>query len=115
MASDLMEHPLFLGKGGNVLMWDVTCPNTLVPSYTSLATREVGAVANKAETKSRYAQLEASQYFVSIAVEFLRGFGIEAWSFLQDLYFRALISSPSDPEDVSGRIKVQQGCHPADV
>ena len=34
---------------GKVLVWDATCPYTLAPSYSSLATREAGAVAEEAE------------------------------------------------------------------
>ena len=36
-------------SGGKVLVWDATCPDTLAPSYSSLATREAGAVAEEAE------------------------------------------------------------------
>ena len=79
-----------------MLLWDATCPDTPTPSYTSLATREAGAVANKAEIKARYAHLEASHYFVPITVEFLRVFGIKARSFLQDLG-RSLKYSTSEP------------------
>ena len=32
-------------KGGRVLVWDATCPDTLAPSYSALATRETGVVA----------------------------------------------------------------------
>ena len=36
-------------KSGRVLVWDVTCPDTLAPSYAALATREAGAVAAEME------------------------------------------------------------------
>ena len=38
---------------GKVLVWDATCPDTLAPSYSSLATREVGAVAEEAERRKK--------------------------------------------------------------
>ena len=59
-------------------MWDATCPDTLAPSYTSLNTRKAGAVANGAEKKAKYAQLEASYHYVPIVVESLGVFGTEA-------------------------------------
>ena len=40
---------MVLWSGGKVLVWDATCPDTLAPSYSSLATREAGAVAEEAE------------------------------------------------------------------
>ena len=53
MASDLMEPPLFLGE---VESAGVGCLDTLAPSYTSLATREVHLVANEAEKKKKKAK-----------------------------------------------------------
>ena len=35
-------------KSGRLLVWDVTCPDTFAPSYSSSATREAGAVAASA-------------------------------------------------------------------
>ena len=34
-----------------MLVWDATCPDTLAPSYSTLAVREAGAVAADAEYK----------------------------------------------------------------
>ena len=92
----------------------------MAPLYTSLATGEAEAVANKAKkkTKATYAHLEASHHFVPFAVESVR----VARLFLQDLsrhlknssYFRAPTSPPSDPEDLSGSTKGQHGCHPGE-
>ena len=56
MASDLMEPPLSLGE---VESADVGCPDTLAPSYTSLATRAVDVVANEAEKKKKKAKYTA--------------------------------------------------------
>ena len=35
----------------NVLVWDVTCLDTLAPSHSALAVRDTGAVAADAEYK----------------------------------------------------------------
>ena len=49
-------------KWGKVLVWDVTCLDTLAPSYSSLAIRESGAVAADAKYRKRqkYAHLVVS-------------------------------------------------------
>ena len=72
---------------GKVLVWDVTCPDTLATSYSAVAAREVGAVASEAERgkKAKYAHLEPSHHFVPIAVETLGAFGPEVLSFVRDL------------------------------
>ena len=36
-------------KEGRALVWDATCPNTLAPSYLSIAIVEAGVVAREAE------------------------------------------------------------------
>ena len=81
-------------KRGKVLVWDATCPDTLVPSYITLA----GAVAEKAEKKKRtkYAHLEESHYFVPVAVETMGVFGPEARSFLRELGHR-VANATQDP------------------
>ena len=40
-------------KGGRVLVWDVTCADTLAPSHRQLASREAGAVATSAEQRKK--------------------------------------------------------------
>ena len=74
-------------RGGKVLVWDATCPDTLAPSYANLAAREAGAVADEAERKkkAKYAHLESSHYFVPVAVETLGVLGSEARTLLRDL------------------------------
>ena len=42
---------LVLWQCGKVLVWDATCPDTLAPSHSALATREAGALAADANTK----------------------------------------------------------------
>ena len=32
-------------KGGKLLLWDATCPDTFAPSYSTLASTEAGMVA----------------------------------------------------------------------
>ena len=73
--------------GGKVLVWDVTCPDTLAPSYSAVAAREAGAVASEAQRRKRakYAHLNPSHHFVPIAVETLGAFGPEALTFIRDL------------------------------
>ena len=52
-------------KKEKVLVWDATCPDTLAPSYDTMATREAGVVAEEAENKkyAKYAHLEESHHF----------------------------------------------------
>ena len=38
-----------LWQRGRILVWDVTCPDTLAPTHQQLSVREAGAVANQAE------------------------------------------------------------------
>lgn len=47
-----------------MLVWDVTCPDTLSPSYSNMASREAGTVAEEAERrkKAKYVHLEESHY-----------------------------------------------------
>ena len=68
-------------------MWDATCPDTLAPSYLSIATAEAGAVAKEAEHRkqAKYSHLEDSHYFVPIAIEPLGAMGHKARSFLKEL------------------------------
>ena len=70
-------------KGGKILVWDVTCPDTTAPSHSSLASREAGFVAQKAEYKKtqKYSHLSPAHFFVSIAVETMDVFGSKARNF----------------------------------
>ena len=70
-----------------MLVWDVTCPDTLAPSYTALSTREAGAVAAEMEQRKRekYVHLDPSHFFVPIAVETLGAMGPEAGHIFRDL------------------------------
>ena len=74
-------------KSGRMLVWDVTCADTLAPSHRQLASREAGAVVASAEQrkKSKYAHLEATHQFVPIAIETLGVVGEEGSILFKDL------------------------------
>ena len=74
-------------KRGIALVWDAMCPDTFAPSHVSHATREAGAVAERAEMlkTSKYTNLDSSHHFVPVAVETSGVFGPEALSFIRDL------------------------------
>ena len=65
-------------------------PRYLCPSHVSSAATSSGAVAKQAEQakKAKYAHLDASHYFVPLAVETLGVLGPEALLFLRDLGHR---------------------------
>ena len=95
-------------KGGKVLVWDATCPDTLAPFYSTLTVREAGAVADEAERKKKvkYAHLENSHHFVPVAVETLVVFGSEARSFFKDLGGRIKAQAPLSHHYLLQRISV---------
>ena len=70
-------HLLSLGRVVRVLVWDVTCPDTLTSSCAALVTREAGAVVPEMEQRKRekYAHLDSSHFFVLITVETLEVMG----------------------------------------
>ena len=74
-------------KQGKALIWDATYPDTFAPSHVSHATREAGAVAERAEILkiSKYTHLDSSYHFVPVAVETSGVFGPKALSFFRDL------------------------------
>ena len=74
-------------KGGRVLVWDITCADTLAPSHRQLASRQAGAVVANAEQrkKNKYAHLEATHHFVPIAIETLGVVGEEGSVYFKDL------------------------------
>ena len=74
-------------KGGRILVWDVTCPDTLAPSHSSLASREAGSVVQEAEYKKtqKYSHLSPAHFFVPITVETMGVFGPEARNFFREL------------------------------
>ena len=64
--------------------------------YINLATSEAVSVADEAGKKAKYTHLEASYYFMPVAVESLGAFGPGAQSFLRDLS-RHLILATGEP------------------
>ena len=86
-------------KRGRALAWDVTCPNTFVPSHLGLSVREAGSVASQAEQHKnrKYAELLVSHQFVPIAIETSGVSGPEAEAFFKDLghRLRAQSGNPS--------------------
>ena len=74
-------------SGGKVLVWDATCPDTVAPSYSSLATREAGMVAEeeKRQKKAKYSHLERLYCYIPVAVETFGVFSPEAHSLVNDL------------------------------
>ncbi len=65
-------------------MWDAICARTHWLPHSALVTREAGTVAERAEWKKRgkYAHLDKSHHFVSVAVETLQVFSPEVRSCL---------------------------------
>ena len=82
-------------KGGKVLVWDDTCPDTLAPSYLRMVVREPGAVVADVEYKKtqKYMHLTSSHCFVPVAVETLGVFGIEARHFFKEVARRMEIAT----------------------
>ena len=109
-------------KSGRVLVWDITCPDTLALSYVALATREAGAVAAEMNQRKRekYAHLDPSHFYVPIAVETLGAIGPEAGHFFRDRqadcghHFRATGPSVPFTAGVCGDPTWQCSCHPWD-
>ena len=109
-------------KGGKVLVWNATCPDTLASSYSDLSSREVGAAAEEAERKkkAKYAHLEASHCFFPVATETLGVFGPEAHCFIRDLGRRIAdtyhpgpsFCAPFEAENCSGSTVGEFCSHP---
>ena len=52
-AHHTTPHHRVAWREGRMLVWDATCPDTLVPSHISLAAREGGTVTADANSKKR--------------------------------------------------------------
>ena len=85
-------------RGGKILVWDATCPDTLAPSHSSMAVREAGAVAVDAEYRKelKYSHLDATHCFIPIAVETLGAFGTQARTFFREVARRVSLAT-DDP------------------
>ena len=86
-------------KRGRILVWDVTCIDTLANSHRALALSEAGAVADDAEyrKKLKYNHLDSTHAFIPVAVETLGAFGREAQSFFREVARRSA-SLTGDPQ-----------------
>ena len=77
-------------KSGKLLVWDVTCPDTFAPSYSSIATREAAAVAAMAKERKavKYVSLSSTYTFTPVVIETSGVFGPRTATFLKDLGHR---------------------------
>ena len=82
-------------KCGKVMVWDVTCADSLANSHRELASRETGAVAACAEQRKRakYTHLEATHFFIPIAFKTFGAIGEEGRSFFKDLGRRIAVTT----------------------
>ena len=69
------------------MVWDVTVPDSMAPSYRSVAVSGTGSVAALAEAKksSKYAHLSTSFSFFPVAIESLGALGPLSRSFIKSL------------------------------
>ena len=74
-------------KCGQLLVWDATCPDTFAPSYSTIAAKQVGAVAQQAEEKKmqKYKHLDSCYFFTPVAIETSGVFGPKTMEFLKGL------------------------------
>ena len=74
-------------KGGRLLVWDATCPDTFATSYLPSAASDVGEVAAAAEERKRqkYSHLDQGHSFVPVAIETAGVFGPETMDFMREL------------------------------
>ena len=74
-------------KNGRALVWDATCRDTFAPAYASIACKEAGLVAKRAEDlkHQKYAEIADTYHFIPVAVETTGVFGPETMSFLKEL------------------------------
>ena len=72
---------------GRALVWDVTCWDSLAPSYIHWSSTGCGLVADYAATKkcNLYKELSHSHWFQPIAFESLGTFGRDALDFIKEL------------------------------
>ena len=82
-------------KGGKVLVWDATFPDTLAQSHASLAAREAGAVAEHRK-RQKYAYMEGSHIFTLVAAETLGVSGSDARVLFRDIAHR-ITATTQDP------------------
>ena len=66
------------------------CPDTFAPSYSTIAAKQVGAVAQQAEEKKmqKYKHLDSCHFFTPVAIETAGVFGPRTTKFLKELSHR---------------------------
>ena len=69
---------------GRPLVWDLTVPDTLAPSYRAQASTAAGNVAKAAEIRkqSKYSSLSSSYSFSPISIESMGVFGPQSLSII---------------------------------
>ena len=77
-------------KCGQFLVWDATCPDTFAPSYSTIAAKQVGAVAQQAEEMKmqKYKHIDSCYFFTPVAIETSGVFGQKTTEFLKGLGHR---------------------------
>ena len=86
---------LFSWKHGMQLVWDVTCPGTLAPSYLHLTSKEAGKAAEKAEKEKiqKYQELTHKYIVMPVAVETMGAWGHSSLKFVQEIGERMKMAS----------------------
>ena len=74
---------------------DVTCPDTLAPSYLQLTSKEAGKAAEKAEKEKiqKYQELAHKYIVMPVAVETMGAWGHSSLKFVQEFGERIIIAS----------------------
>jgi hypothetical protein len=74
-------------KGGKLLVWDATCPDTFAPSYSPSASSEAGAMVTQAEGRkeAKYAHLNSLHSFCPVAIETTGVFRPKTMRFVREL------------------------------
>ena len=71
----------------DIKITEYTCPDTFAPSYSTIAAKQGGAVAQQAEEKKmqKYKHLDSCHFFTPVAIETTGVFGPKATEFLKEL------------------------------
>ena len=79
-----------LWKCGQLLVSDATCPDSIALSYSTIAAKQVGAVAQQAQEKKmqKYKHLDSCHFFTPVAIETTGVFGPRTTEFLKELGHR---------------------------
>ena len=67
------------------LVWDVTCPDTVAPSYREVATSQVGGVTSSVEEKVTKYTILPTHSFTLVAIETLGSTGARSMTFFKEL------------------------------